>query len=191
MFRMIKTIFIIEHLEPELYPWCIIEYKHISELVGKENLWITNIKESDVKKLNNYGKIITSSVTSLNLQKTCILDPESSKTLIPKDKNNFEYFIFGGILGDNPPKRRTSPELTSKIKNTETRNIGDKQMSTDNAVYVVKTILSGIPIDKILFQDKIEIQINDIESTILPYRYALVNKKPLISSELLKYLKKH
>lgn len=188
---MIKTIFIIEHLEPELYPWCIIEYKHISELVGKENLWITNIKESDVKKLNNYGKIITSSVTSLNLQKTCILDPESSKTLIPKDKNNFEYFIFGGILGDNPPKRRTSPELTSKIKNTETRNIGDKQMSTDNAVYVVKTILSGIPIDKILFQDKIEIQINDIESTILPYRYALVNKKPLISSELLKYLKKH
>ncbi|MDP1696145.1 MAG: hypothetical protein Q8L29_04495, partial [archaeon] len=103
----------------------------------------------------------------------------------------FDYFIFGGILGDNPPKKRTNPELTSKIQNVESRNIGDKQMSTDNAVYVVKKILEGSQLSKIPFQDEIEIEINDIESTIFPYRYALVNGKPLISPELIEYLKKN
>ena len=41
------------------------------------------------------------------------------------------------------------------------------------------------------FKDEIEIPINDIESTILPYRYALVKGKPLMSPDLLKYLKEH
>jgi len=40
-----KTVYIIEHLEPKLFPWCMIEYKHISKTVGKSNLWFTNIKQ--------------------------------------------------------------------------------------------------------------------------------------------------
>ncbi len=42
--------FIIEHLEPELYPWCLIEYKHISKIVGKNNLIYTNINK-EYKKI--------------------------------------------------------------------------------------------------------------------------------------------
>jgi len=64
-------------------------------------------------------------------------------------------------------------------------------MSTDNAVYVVKQIVNGTPLEKIPFQDEIEIKLNKIESTILPYRYALVNGKPFYSKELINYLKKN
>ena len=33
--------FIIEHLEDEVWEWCILEYRHMSEFVGKENLIFT------------------------------------------------------------------------------------------------------------------------------------------------------
>ena len=184
------TIYIIEHLETDLYEWCIIEYKHISKIVGKENLWITNLPKGS-PQLSLYAKIISESVTKLKLdsKEICILDPEAESTLTTADKNNFKYFIFGGILGDHPPRKRTQDELTKFIPNVQTRNIGKEQMSTDNAVYVVHKILSGTPIEKIQFQDEIEIPLRDGESTIFPYRYALVNGKPLISPELIKYLK--
>jgi ribosome biogenesis SPOUT family RNA methylase Rps3 len=185
-----KNIFVIEHLEPELYDWCLIEYKHMSKIVGKDYLWFTNILPKDIDKLKNYGKVFIESVKSMQLSKTCVLDMESDIELKTEDKNKFNYFIFGGILGDNPPRKRTNPELTQFIKNAEVRNIGKAQFSTDNAVYVVKKILDGTPLNKIPFQDKVEIRINSIESTILPYRYPLVKGKPNISKELIKYITK-
>ena len=39
-----NAIYVIEHLEPKLWEWCEIEYESISKIVGKENLWFTNIK---------------------------------------------------------------------------------------------------------------------------------------------------
>ena len=185
-----QNIYIIEHLEPKLYKWCIIEYKHISKIVGKDNLWFTNIKEKDKNKLENYGQVHTHSVKIMQLENACVLDPEAPKELLPKDKERFQFLIFGGILGDHPPRKRTQVELTRFIKNKEIRNIGKDQFSTDNAVYVTKTILSGTPLEKIPFQNSVEIQINDIESTILPFKYPLVNGKPNISKELIEYLKK-
>ena len=63
-------------------------------------------------------------------------------------------------------------------------------MSTDTAVYVVKQIVEGKKLSDLAFQDKIEIGLGKNESTILPYRYIILNKKPLISKELVNYLKK-
>lgn len=183
------AIYIIEHLEPELWPWCLIEYKNISKIAGKNNLWFTNIKNGkDKKKIEQYGKVAEKSVKSLNLKNVCILDPDANKTLSPKEAKKFRYFIFGGILGDYPPKKRTKKELTPFVKG-KARSIGKKQMSTDNAVYVVKKIVQGEDIKKIAFKDNVEININKIESTILPYRYALIDGKPLMSKEIVKYLK--
>lgn len=187
---MSKQIFIIEHLEPELYEWCIIEYKHISKIVGKDNLWFTNINKKDNDKLKKYGKVINYSVKSLKLNNICILDPEANVALNPKDAKQFDYFVFGGILGDNPPRKRTKEELAQFLPKAQVRNIGKKQMSTDNAVYVVKKISEGIPLEKIPFQDEIEIHLRKGESAIFPYRYALVKGKPLVSPELIKYLKR-
>ncbi|PIY60292.1 hypothetical protein COY95_02530 [Candidatus Woesearchaeota archaeon CG_4_10_14_0_8_um_filter_47_5] len=35
--------FIIEHMEPELYPWCLLEYRHISQIVGKGQVVFTKV----------------------------------------------------------------------------------------------------------------------------------------------------
>lgn len=184
-----KPIYVIEHLEPKIWKWCIIEYKHISQIVGKENIWFTNIKRGS-KILEQYGKVIKQSVKELDIQNACVLDPEAPNTLITEDKDKYEYYIFGGILGDYPPRKRTQEELTTFIKNAAVRNIGKEQFSTDNAVFVTSEILNGKNLKNMKFQDNIEIQINDVESTELPFRYPLINGKPNISQELVNFLKK-
>ena len=181
-------IYIIEHLEPEVYPWCLIEYRNISKIVGKSSLWFTNIKKKN-KDLEKLGRINSSSVSKMNLKNACVLDPETPRCLTPREAKNFDYFIFGGILGDYPPRKRTTPELTSKIKNSQVRNIGKKQFSTDNAVLVTKKIFDGFPLSKMRFIDKLIIRINDIESIELPYHYPIINGKSQISNELVNFLK--
>lgn len=184
-------VYIIEHLEPKLWPWALIEYKHISKLVSRSNLWFTNIKDKkEAGKLKGYGEIIPVSVSKLNLRHACILDPEAKQTLTPKSAKQFNYFIFGGILGDYPPRKRTKQELTSKFRHIPAFNIGREQMSTDNAVYTVGQIIQGKSLNKMKFQDELEVKINKIKSIILPYRYNLVNGKPFISSEVINYLKR-
>lgn len=188
---MHESIYIIEHLEPDMFEWCLIEYKHISKIVGKENLWFTNLKgKNGAEKLESYGKCIQESVRALSLKNACVLDPAAKETLVPKECSSFKYFIFGGILGDDPPRARTKEELTPFVPNALIRNIGKEQMSTDNAVFVVHEIAHGTPIEKIPFQEGVEIEINDVESIQLPYKYAVVNGKPLMSEELVEYLKK-
>lgn len=186
---IIKPIFIIEHLEPKLYEWCIIEYGSISEITGKNQLWFTNIKEKNAGKLRKYGKVITKSVKTLNLKNSCILDPDARKTLTQKIAKKFNYFILGGILGDHPPQKRTKKELTRFIKNAKSYNIGKSQFSTDNAVFVVNEILKGKFLSRMKFKNDIEIKINDIESVILPYSYPVIDGKPLISERLIRYIK--
>lgn len=183
--------FIIEHLENKLYEWCLIEYKHISKIVGKNNLIFTNIKNTqDTSKLIKLGEIKIDSVTKLNLKNACLLDPITKITLKPKEK--FDYYIFGGILGDFPEQGRTEKYLTSKLKNVEVRNLGKKQMSTDTAVLVTKLITNGTQIENISFIDNPSIVIKKgkfQEEINLPYRYVFKNNKPIISKELMKYLK--
>jgi len=76
------------------------------------------------------------------------------------------------------------------LPEAETRNLGKKQFATDNAVFIVKEILKGKSISSLKFKNKITIKINDIESIILPFKYCLVNNKPLISKEIISYLKR-
>ncbi len=180
--------FVIEHLEPKLYRWCFLEYKHISKLVSKSNLIFTNIKSRSAQlKLSKLGKISPVSIARLGLPKVCVLDPEAKKTLAPEEAKKFSYFVFGGILGDYPPKQRTKTEL--KLKG-ERRNIGKEQFPTDNAIYVVKKIVSGMPLNKLKFQDCLTIPIREGEEVELPFRYALVKGKPLISRDIVAMLKR-
>ncbi len=183
------TTYIIEHLEPRVWKWCLIEYKHISKLVGKDHLWFTNVKRGS-RELERYGTVIKKSVKELNLHNACILDPDAQKTLTKKEATMFDYFIFGGILGNYPPKKRTKKELTPFLPNVEARNLGKKQFSTDNAVLVTKLISEGTPLEKIPMRYKIEIHTGKHESVILPYQYVLLHGKPFMSEELIIYLKK-
>ena len=119
-----------------------------------------------------------------------MLDPESDELLTPSDAGKLDYFIFGGILGDYPPKKRTKAELTQFVRNAKVRNIGKKQFSTDNAVYVVREIVNGKNFKDLKFKDVVTIKINEIESVDLPYLYPLVNGKPQMSPEIIEYLKR-
>ncbi len=181
-----RPIIIIEHLEPKLWPWCKIEYESISKMIPRKNLWFTNITSEFLKR---FGKVSKKSIKEMPLKKACILDPNARKTLTYDDSKNFDYFIIGGILGDYPPKKRTKEEITDKINGMETRNLGKKQFSTDNAVYVLKQIIQGKNLSKMKFQDKLTIKINKIESIDLPYYYPILNRKPRISKKLIKYIK--
>lgn len=192
--------FIIEHLEPELYEWCLIEYGHISETVGKNNLVFTNIKDkNDVSKLKKIGNVFNEKFSELDNKlnfeknKICVLSQYAQKTLQTNDKNKFEYFVFGGILGDKPAKRRTEDiikELKNKNIEFEERNLGNVQMPTDNAVYATKKVLDGKKLSDLGFVDEVEIQINKNESVSLPFRYVVDNNKLIISKKLIGHLRK-
>ena len=186
--------FVIEHLEPELYEWCLIEYEHVSKIVGKGNLILTNIKNKKERDyLRKFGDIHDKSVSDLNLKNICVLSQYSKKTLKTEDKDKFGYFVFGGILGDNPARKRTN-ELITSLKNDnikfETRNIGNKQMSTNTAVYAAKKILEGKKLSDFKFVDNLEIEINENESITLPFRYVVDNNKLIINEKLVNYLRK-
>ena len=189
-----KPIYVIEHLEPELFEWCLIEYEHISEIVGKANLWFTNLgkikDKTAIKTLEEFGKVFYESVAELEIDRACVLDPEAPKTLEPPEAKDYSYFIFGGILGDYPPKKRTKQELTKFIPSAVVRNIGNEQMSTDNAVFTVKQIELGKKLDELEFKDNVSIEINEFESVDLPYRYNLVDGEPYMSKKIKIYLSK-
>ena len=186
--------FVIEHLEPELYKWCLIEYEHISKIIGKSNLIFTNMKnKKDIKTLEKYGAVYEKSVSELKFGRICVLSQYSKKELAANDKNNFQYFVFGGILGDNPSKKRTNTIINLLIKSKikfETRNLGNKQMPTDVAVYVAKKILEGKKLEDFKFIDEVEVEINDNESVNLPFRYVINGNKLVINQKLVDYLRK-
>ena len=126
----------------------------------------------------------------MGFENVCILDPESKELLQPKDGENFEYFLFGGILGDYPPRKRTKEEVTSLL-NFPTRNIGEKQMSTDTAVNVVHKIVDDkIPFNKLKFVDEVEIVLDDGYSNVLPYRYLVEDGKPILPEGMIEHLMK-
>jgi ribosome biogenesis SPOUT family RNA methylase Rps3 len=179
--------FIIEHLEDEVWDWCVLEYRHMSSIVGKENIIFTNVPKKEVHKLEALGTVHTESVRSLklDLKKCCLMEMIADKELTTKDKSKFDYFIFGGILGDNPPQGRT------KVLHNlcEMRNLGKEQMSTDTAVLVTHMILNGKKLGEIEFKDEITIETNDGEEVILPYRYVVQNNKPVLPRGLFEMLR--
>jgi len=178
--------FVIEHLEPKVFQWCMLEYAHISKWVGKQNLFFTNTKSSSLKK---FGKVVPKSVKKLRFEKACILDPGSKQELTPAIAKKYNYFIFGGILGDNPPKERTKVELTNFLP-YPSFNLGKAQMSTDTAVIVTKLITDGKKLSQLKFQQGIEIKISAYEEVHLPYKYLLKNGKPLLAPGIVEMLKK-
>lgn len=181
--------FIIVHMEKRLYKWALLEYEHLAELVGKEKLLFTNLTQSMAKKLSPFGKTITQPIEEIPLTKPCLLDPNTEKTLTPEDAKRFSDFIFGGILGDFPPQKRTQ-ELVKLLPRVPRRNLGKQQMSADTAVFVAKKIYDGIPFERLFFQDGYVIPMGKNMEVSLPYRYVVEKGKAMFSEKLLDYLKK-
>jgi len=175
--------FIVEHLDKDLYAWCVLEYRNIFSFVP--DVLFTNVTRN-VKKLGNLP-CDKASVASLPLQNACILDPAAEKTFVPDDK--FSTLIFGGILGNAPAQGRTKILLSAKM-DFPLRNLGKDQLSTDTAVLVAKKIMEGAPLERLEFVKGLEIPMREGESVILPYKYLVENGKPLLTPGIVKLLKR-
>ena len=191
--------FVIEHLEPVLSRWAWIEYRHASEIVGRENLIITNVKDArEAEKLRELAcEVYSQSISELLIprEKLIVLDPKSDIPLQPEDITEDSYIVIGGILGDHPPKGRTRKLLTSKLPGAKTRNIGKRQFSIDGAAYVANMVSQGANLSSIKVRKKLEILVkrDDFYEHVveLPYAYPVDDEgRVVVSKELIRYLKK-
>ncbi len=72
--------------------------------------------------------------------RVCLLDPKAPAVLAPEDgePGRFDFFLFGGILGDDPPLDRTG---ALRKLGFEGRHLGPVQMTTDTALAVTKLVV--------------------------------------------------
>ncbi|MCD6096063.1 MAG: hypothetical protein J7J99_05820 [Thermoprotei archaeon] len=186
-------MFVIEHLEPVVSKWVWFEYKHASKLVGRNRLIITNVEnEKEAQKLKEIAYVSRMSIADVgtNPARILILDPKAEKELVTDDFKGIDFVVIGGIMGDHPPRGRTYDLLTKRIPNSKVRNLGKEQFSVDGAIYMALMISKGYKLKEIPIKVGIEIRVNEYLTIELPFAYPLVNGRPLISKELVEYLKK-
>ncbi|KAH7926926.1 DUF431-domain-containing protein [Leucogyrophana mollusca] len=193
--------YVIEHMEEDeatpksLPPWVELEYAHMIRLAGQSaSVHFTHLSQNSGislgDKLASLGhapasfEIHTESILSvlgqrnIPLSQVCLLDPKAEKALSPDDGRGFTWFLFGGILGDDPPRDRTS-EL--RQLGFPTRHLGAVQMTTDTALGVTKRVVDDqVPLDSIPYVDFPTIKFNAKESVEMPFRYIAENDNPLL-----------
>lgn len=191
-----RLTFVVEHLDPELGPWSALEYKTIaqeSQQAGCDFI-LSSVPDSllSSKELEHVGANArgdsVESYFSDKKDKICLLDPAAKQELEPADGQKFDVFLFGGILGDDPPRDRTS-EL--RKKGFIGRRLGPVQMTTDTAVRVTRlVVLNGKTLDEIPYVDFPELQLDEHESTEMPFRYVTNNEgKPIMPNGMLELIK--
>ena len=88
------------------------------------------------------------------ISRVCLLDMKATVPLKSEDAGEFDVFLFGGILGDNPPRDRTSVIRRPEFKS---RQLGEWQLPTDTAVLYSKLIIeNGIKMQDIPCVDEPE-----------------------------------
>lgn len=183
-------VFVVEHLEPEIDMWLLLEYANAIEIVGRNQLLFTNIKKRrDKLKLSKLGAVEEKSASEIfHPGKTVVLDPKAKLQLKPQDFAGKEAIVIGGILGDHPPKMRTSKLLTKRFPRATLRNIGKAQFTIDGAVYVAKLVSEGIPLENIPVKKGLSLKLKAQAEIYLPYAYPLNNGKPVIGKALIDYI---
>lgn len=190
---MRKPFIVIEHCEKELSPWIVLEYRHSSLVYGRDFLFFTNIPPRLHKILGKYGRVFSDSVIELiergeiPSRETIILDPLAEKRLTYSDLVSAKYIVIGGILGDHPPKGRTRELITSRLRDVRSFNIGDGQFSIDGAVYYVNYVWDNGGETGLKYIDGVTLSFG-VREIRLPFRYPVVNGKPLMAEGLDHYL---
>ncbi|CAD6579234.1 MAG: hypothetical protein ASARMPREDX12_009101 [Alectoria sarmentosa] len=170
--------YIVEHLDPELGPWSTLEYRSIAQESAKAGVrfFLSSVPQamSLPPELRDFESLTIEHLSVEELfqedkGRVCLLDPAATVELSPDDGTKFNVFLFGGILGDDPPRDRTS-EL--RKKGFRGRSLGPIQMTTDTAVRVTRTVIQQkVPLKDIPYVDYPELQIDEHESTEMPFRY--------------------
>ncbi|KAJ7172096.1 SAM-dependent RNA methyltransferase [Mycena filopes] len=206
-------VYVIEHMEDDdetakaIPPWVELEYAHMRMLANSEaKIHFTHLSkasrdslsavfvpkaglaEANCHQLGVLDLIQQQLGGDANaLQKVCLLDPKAELPLSPEDGDGrFEWFLFGGILGDDPPRDRTS-EL--RVMGFPTRHLGPVQMTTDTALGVTKLVVNDkIPLDDIPYVNLPTIVFNAKESVEMPFRYIAEGSEPKLPPGMRKLL---
>lgn len=200
--------YIIEHMEDGFSEWVILEYAQVLRDVGPENLILSSLpagttEESIPKKLLDMGLQWTTkdlvhihediaTVEPMKNGRVCLLDPRATSDLQPSEANDFDFFVFGGILGDHPPRDRTKELKVAYPKLLVGRRLGDKQMTTDTAIRTTQIIVKdAVKFENIKFFDYPEFKFNKYEATEMPFRYVVDAKgKPILPDGMLELIKR-
>ncbi|KAL6714940.1 hypothetical protein ACLMJK_007200 [Lecanora helva] len=112
--------YVVEHLDPELGQWSTLEYKAIAEESSKDGakFCLSSVPKSldvplelwESRNLHVENRSIEDIVQTDTAarQRVCLLDPAAKTELTPEDGDVFTVFLFGGILGDDPPRGKES-----------------------------------------------------------------------------------
>jgi ribosome biogenesis SPOUT family RNA methylase Rps3 len=139
-----KHTFIVEHMDPELEKWQHLEYRTIaSECASASSQFILSGLPKPVSELAEVEQSPSSvddlvSNAGIPKERVCLLDPRGESDLAPEDGDKFDVFVFGGILGDDPPRDRTA-EL--RVKGFGGRRLGKEQLTTDTAARVTRIVV--------------------------------------------------
>ncbi|EJU01440.1 DUF431-domain-containing protein [Dacryopinax primogenitus] len=196
--------FVIEHMEEDdqtthtFPPWVQLEYSHMRTLAGPSStVHFTHVSPTAASSLDSLlspssplipplaqVEVHTEGVEDLmkakgvSKERVCLLDPKADSALAPSDGEEFDWFLFGGILGDDPPRDRTS-EL--RALGFPGRHLGSVQMTTDTALGVTKlVVVDQQPLDQIPYDDFPTIRFNKQESVEMPFRYVAKDGQPVM-----------
>lgn len=106
-----KRSYIIEHMEDAMHEWCALEYKHMLQNIGPDHLYFTSLTDKclnegmpeELRSAQCY-QLDVLNLPGVKKEEICLLDPGAKSELKPEDGEKFKYFLFGGILGDHPPR---------------------------------------------------------------------------------------
>lgn len=110
---MSDIIFVVEHLDPELEQWSALEYANIAnESHASGAQFILSSVSPALKPPPEVQQAAGIRIEQRSVEeifanckdRVCLLDPAAKEELSPEDGETFDVFLFGGILGDDPPR---------------------------------------------------------------------------------------
>lgn len=106
--------YVVEHLDPELGSWSALEYQAIAteSAMARVKFILSSLQQTlelpaELRAVP--GLILehrSAEAIFEEKERVCLLDPAAKDELRPEDGEKFDVFLFGGILGDDPPRGR-------------------------------------------------------------------------------------
>jgi len=100
--------YIVEHLDEELGPWSELEYIAIATESGEAGAkFLLSSLPPSFKVPESLSAVPAFAAENRGVEelyaadksRVCLLDPAAANDLAPEDGDNFDVFLFGGILG--------------------------------------------------------------------------------------------
>ncbi|KAL9609904.1 MAG: hypothetical protein Q9167_005349 [Letrouitia subvulpina] len=108
--ELVRKVYVVEHLDPELGPWSALEYAAIAKETANSgaSFFLSSVPE-DLELPHELHHVSSSLIEHRNVEemfwqrreRVCLLDPKAQHELTPADAAKFDVFVFGGILGMN------------------------------------------------------------------------------------------